>query len=446
VTYSGPESTAAAAESSTAGADLRAIRHRLEALHRDDAADAVQQAWPYMGHADRNIRFAARIAIEHRPVDEWANKALNESSSVDAQINALLALARNGDSNQFGLLLGSMSGLAGVDITTEQRLAAMRVLSLAFIRMGRPDESALAPIAQALNEHYPSQDSRLNRELCAMLVYLQDDQVAAKTLPLMETSATQEEQMHFALCLRVLKNGWTNELRERYYRWFLTSASLRGGNSFGGFLKNIREESLQTLSDSERQALSEVLALKPEPAEPVVEASSRPFVKEWEVDDLLNEVQQGLDGRNFENGRRMFVATACYKCHRFSGQGGIVGPDLTGVARRFNAKSLLESMIEPSKVVSDQYEATVFLLDNGTQVIGRVVNLNGDTLLVSQNMLDPGNLTGVNRNEVEEMFVSKTSMMPKGLLNTLTRDDVLDLVAYLQSGGDPSATVFATAP
>ena len=57
-------------------------------------------------------------------------------------------------------------------------------------------------------------------------------------------------------------------------------------------------------------------------------------------------------------------------------------------------------------------------------------------------MLDPGKLTAVDRDEIEQSSVSRTSLMPAGLLNTLTRDDALDLVAYLQSGGDPDAAAF----
>ena len=325
----------------------------------------------------------------------------------------------------------------------EQQLAALRVLALTFIRMGDPDADLALKAAEQLTKHYPSEDPRLNRELCAILVYLQDPLVAQKTLQLMDDSTTQEEQMHFALCLRTLNAGWTVDLRERYYRWFLEAAALRGGHSFGGFIKNIRQESIDSLSAGEADALKDVLSLTPKSSDPVIEAASRPFVREWEVGDLLAEVQQGLSHRNYENGRQMFVAAACYKCHRFAGQGGIVGPDVTGVGRRYNATTLLESIIEPSKVISDQYEAMIFLLDSGKQVSGRVVNLNGRRLMVSENMLDPGNLTTINRDEIEESFTSKVSMMPKGLLNNLTRDDVLDLVAYLQSGGDPNAAVFA---
>lgn len=115
-----------------------------------------------------------------------------------------------------------------------------------------------------------------------------------------------------------------------------------------------------------------------------------------------------------------------------------MGPDLTAVSRRFNARTMLESLIEPSKVISDQYEATVFVTESGKQVIGRIVNLNNDTLMVSEDMLDPGRLTVLKRDAIEEMFTSKTSQMPSGLLDHLTRNEILDLVAYLRSGASVS--------
>ena len=139
----------------------------------------------------------------------------------------------------------------------------------------------------------------------------------------------------------------------------------------------------------------------------------------------------------------MFAAAACYKCHRVRGEGGSVGPDLTGAGRRFNAQNLLESLIEPSKVISDQYQATTFVLDTGKTITGRVVNLSGKNILVSENMLDPGRLTAVNRDLVERVIPSKTSLMPTGLLDTLNREEILDLIAFLQSGGDSKHKVFS---
>ena len=443
VTYTGKESTAPVAATPDAGTELRAIRHKLEALHHADAPDPVATAWPYLGHADRSIRFAARIALEHQPVESWQDKAIAENSNADAKLTALLAVARCGSKDLQIPLLVSLSQLNTEKLTESQVLAGLRVLGLCFIRMGEPDAQMAHDISFVLNRFYPSKSPAINRELCRMLCYLNSSEVAAKTLTLLADAPSQEEQIHYAYCLRVLKDHWTLDQRKEYFQWFVSSTTFRGGNSFSGFIKNIRQEAIDRLSDADKAALKEVLEAQPTGTANLVEAASRPLFKEWKVEDLLVDVEAGLKDRDFVNGRKMFQVTACFKCHRFAGDGGIVGPDLTAVSRRYNARMMLESIIEPSKVVSDQYEASIFVLSTGKQVTGRVVNLNNDKIMVSENMLDPGNMTNVSRNEIEETLVSKVSMMPNGLINTLNKDEVLDLVAYLQSGGDPDAPVFS---
>jgi putative heme-binding domain-containing protein len=443
VTYKGTESTAAVAPEKDGVEELRKIRHELEALHSGDAEGSIAKALPLLGHPDRNIRFAARTALEHQPVAKWQDQALKINANSDAKITALLALARCGSKDLQVPLLQSLAELNSSKLTESQMLDALRVLGLCFIRMGEPEPQMARDVAAVLNQSYPSKSPRLNRELCRLLVYLNDSEVAGKTLELLAKAPSQEEQIHYVYCLRALKDQWTMDQRQEFFRWFVTSVTLRGGNSFSGFIKNIRQEAIDKLTEEEKLALKEVLEAQPTGGIPLVEAAARPVVKEWTVDDLLADVEAGLTGRNFDTGRKMFQVTACFKCHRFAGDGGIVGPELTAVARRYNARTMLESIIEPSKVISDQYQGNVFVLDSGKQVVGRVVNLNNDTIMVSENMLEPGNLTVINRAEIEETLVSKTSMMPNGLINTLNKDEILDLIAYLQSGGDPDAPVFA---
>ncbi|MCA9048212.1 MAG: c-type cytochrome [Planctomycetaceae bacterium] len=442
VTYVGTEPTTRVSSSPPPLTELHQLRRELESLHHPGAEGAVEKAWPHLGHPDRHIRFAARIAVEHQPVQQWADRALSESRNPDARITALLALARNGDAVHQERLQESLAMLADAQLTESQTLAALRVLGLCFIRMGAPDSSTAAEVAAALSPRYPSASAAVNRELCAMLVYLQDATVAKKTLPLMTDISTQEEQLHYALCLRALKQGWTTELRSQYFNWFLTATTLRGGHSFGGFLKNIRQEAIDGLSAEESAALQDVLAKNPEPAEPVVEAASRPFVKEWKVADLIDEVQAGLTGRNFDNGSRMFTITACYRCHRFSGRGGIVGPELTAVGRRYNAQSLLESVIEPSKVISDQYKANTVLTKAGKILSGRIVSETADRISILTDPEDSSKVQDINRSDIDEIADSTVSIMPKDLLKPLNQDEILDLLAYLLSRGDEKHAMF----
>ncbi len=84
----------------------------------------------------------------------------------------------------------------------------------------------------------------------------------------------------------------------------------------------------------------------------------------------------------------------------------------------------------------------MFQMDDGRIVTGRVVNLNGDQFLVMTDMLDPGKLTGLKRGQIEAMKPSPSSMMPEGLLDTLSQEEILDLIAYLRSGGDAEHEAF----
>jgi putative heme-binding domain-containing protein len=115
------------------------------------------------------------------------------------------------------------------------------------------------------------------------------------------------------------------------------------------------------------------------------------------------------------------------------------------LAGRFSVRDVLESVVDPSKVISDQYSAVTVVTTDGRVITGRIINLSGDSLRINTNMLDPGAVEGVDRKTIEEQFPSKLSMMPTGLLNTLHEDEMLDLLAYLLSRGDRNHPMFQKA-
>jgi putative heme-binding domain-containing protein len=275
-------------------------------------------------------------------------------------------------------------------------------------------------------------------------VYLEAPGVVKRTLALLEKARTQEEQIALVFVLMDLKADWTLEDRKVYFNWYNKLASARGGHSFIGFIRNIRQGAIDSLNEKEKADLKDIIETKFAPADPAASGPPRPFVQKWKVDDLVAELDNKLDHRNFDKGRELFSAANCFKCHRVRLEGGSTGPDLTGVAGRFSNRNLLESIIEPSKVVSDQYEKMQFQLVDGRVIEGRVINLNGDNLMVLTNMYDPDSIVPVKRSEVEVSQVSRTSMMPEGLLDTLTKDEILDLMAYLKSGGNPQSALFET--
>ena len=170
----------------------------------------------------------------------------------------------------------------------------------------------------------------------------------------------------------------------------------------------------------------------------------RPFVKKYTLDELGPMVEKGLKagGRDFDAGRKMFAATNCFACHRYDNEGGAAGPDLTAIAGRFSQKDLLESILDPSKEISDQYGAVEIDTLDGKKVVGRIVNLNGENIMVNTDMLNPNGQVTVNRKNIDLMKPSKISMMPVGLLDTLKEDELLDMMAYLLSRGDRKHAMF----
>ena len=176
--------------------------------------------------------------------------------------------------------------------------------------------------------------------------------------------------------------------------------------------------------------------------QPKFTAKQRPLVKKYTVEELVPVVEKGLKDRDFDKGRNLFGETKCFACHRFNNEGGGTGPDLTIVSGRFNARDLLESIIEPSKVISDQYAAIVVETTDGKSIVGRIVNLSRDDIIINIDMLDPNKLVNVDRNKIESMGPSKISMMPDGLIDTLNHEEILDLVAYLYSRGDRQHKMF----
>src|SRR5262249_54193655 len=288
-------------------------------------------------------------------------------------------------------ILDALEQISWDKLDEDQKLAMLRVYGLVFNRMGKPDEAVRSKVIARFDAVYPSTNRTLNGELCQLLVYLESPSVAKKTMAMLESAPTQEEQIDYAKSLRMLKTGWTPELRKQYFSWFLKAGTFKGGASFGGFMRLIKRDAVALLTDSEKKELQSILDAKPQTG-PAVATKQRPFVKKWTVADLAPIVEKGLTKRDFDRGRSLFGEAKCFACHRYDNEGGSSGPDLTGAAGRFSVRDLLESIVEPSKVISDQYAAVIIGTSDGQTVTGRIVNLAGDSIMVNTDMLDPNKL------------------------------------------------------
>jgi putative heme-binding domain-containing protein len=451
VTYTGKEPAGPRAGNGARGV----VREQLEAFHGKQDPKAVDFAWAYLNNPDRFIRFAARVALEHQDPKLWTDKALAEKDPVRAT-QAILALARvsapcpehtkdkkvAGDAALRAKMVAALTAIDFDKLTDEQKIDLARTYQVVFNRFGQPTADERKEWLAKYSPAFPTGNRFADAELLQVFVYLQDDKVGPKAMKLLADAPTQEEQLEYVRALRMLKSGWTPESRKDYFLWFVKAANYKGGSSFAKFLALIKADAVATLSDAEKTALKGIYDVDPAtvklPAEP-----ARPFVKAWKVADLAESLDGKLKGgRDFDRGRKMFASARCFACHRYDNEGGSNGPDLTGVAGRFSSRDLLESVLDPSKEVSDQYQAVEIRTHDERIVIGRIVNLNNDTVMVNTDMFNPGSTVNVDRKNIASMKPSKISMMPSGLLDTFKDDEILDLMAYMLSRGDRNHAMF----
>ena len=470
VTYVGDASTAPAAyPASTAEAKLR---KQLERLHLAGVgAEAIDQAWPHLDHADRFVRWAARVAVEKQPVADWAEKALAETRPR-ATVETIIALARHGDKTLQPKLIDSLVKL-DPDTEASSLLPLLRAYQLCFTRMGTPDGVTASKVIKELNGLYPHANNAVNVELAQVLLYLNAPGAVGRTVAMLMTAGDEHQellsseilerndrykraahevkgsspvrqQMILAYHLRSIKNGWTPATRKTYFSWFQRASQWKGGNSLAGYIKNIRAEALETIvtNAKERETLAKIFEPKAGKAREIM-APKGPG-RNWTVKDAVAAVEGKLTGgRDFKSGENLFHATACATCHRFAGEGAGIGPDLTGAGNRYTLADLMMNIIDPSKVISDQYGDEIITRKDGSVIVGRLGAEEDSKLYVMTNPFDPETMVEVPTAEVASREPSPVSSMPPGLVNALSAGELADLAAYLMSGGDPEAKYFA---
>ncbi len=469
VTYTGKESTAPVQPDTLPKEAL--LRREMEALHVDGTGpEAVGKAWPHLSSGDRFLRFAARVALEKQPAAAWAGKAFEEKEP-QAAIESLIALARVGEASLQPKLLEALGKLDYRTLRPELRLPLLRAWQLAFTRMGKPEASVCASLVKQLDPLFPQKNLSENQELLQILVFLDSQTAVAKAVALMQTLGDDHEevgteallernagyagafraaqgtrpnkgQIALAYTLRNARVGWTPELRKTFFEWFPKTTLWKGGNSFAKFLVNIRNDALETVGDSAERTALEALSQKPAP-KPADLVLPRGPGRAYTVDEVVALAKDGLKGRNFEHGKAMYATTQCATCHHFAGEGGNIGPDLTGAGNRYTVRDLAESILEPSKVISDQYAFQEISKKDGSVVIGRIVSEDKGRYQVMTNPFAPDASAQVAVSEVVGRKDYAVSPMPPGLVNMLGQDELLDLMAYLLSGGDPKHKAFA---
>jgi putative heme-binding domain-containing protein len=379
-----------------------------------------------------------------------------------------------GDKSLQPRILSSLQRLEFSHLPVELQLPLLRAWELAFTRMGSPAPDVATGIAGKFEPLFPHTDPFVNRELVSLLIYLNSPTVVAKTVPLLSVSepvtVTGEElggaevmarndgygsvvknvgasrpdrqQIAYAYALRNAVTGWTPELRLSFFSWFTRTRAWKGGASFEGFLRNIRDEALAHVSDPAERAALASLSQPPAPAFASAAITPKGPGRSYTVKDAAALIPAKLTGRDFTRGKEMFTATACIICHRFNNEGGGIGPDISGAGNRYSVRDLLENIIEPSLVISDQYGTEQLVLEDGSTMVGRAVGEENGELLLMSNPFMPDEKTHVKLATIKSRKPYNVSMMPPGLINSLNPEELKDLVAYILSGGNAESGMF----
>lgn len=474
VTYSGDESTAPASAHDYDGAPARELRRQIETYHSKKDSLAIGNVWPHLRSNDRFIRYSARIAIENQPVAQWKAQALAETNPQGA-MEALLALARVGGADSFAEVVNRLSKFPMRSLNEELQLQKLRVYQVAVSRNGPPSDGLAGMIVAEVDPLYPSHSTQVNNELSQLLLALNGPAALDKTIKLLQSANTVEEQLAYLMYMRQIKTGWTPQLRQEYFSWFNRDRSTRhpdqltrwfdeagrvyaNGNSFNGFVNRTRNEAVARLSaeESKETELAQILSAYRPPAgrgrggrgargnAAASAPAPREFIKEWTLAELEPALPEVSSARNFQRGQEAYVVSQCAVCHAMAGtpaQGG-VGPDLTAISSRFRRRDILEALTDPSKVVSEQFADTIILLKNKTVVVGRVTEDSDQRVVLQPDPRNP-ETTEVSKADIETRKLSATSPMPIGLINVLSRDEILDLIAYMEAGGRSDHPNFA---
>lgn len=474
VTYRGDESTSPTQLQDGQFASQRRERRQTEIRTPKKAQQDRARIVEALHSSDRFVRYAGFVgASKTAPFPD----GLASLKTPQAKIGYLAALARrmptNASSRETRIVSAArdvFETISYASLSDPLKLDYLRAVSLCLIR--RPeiiDLADRATLRDVLEADFPSDNQTLDRELCQTLVYLDSPVVVGKTVELLNREPEREDidmqgllarnqgygrairemienqpdrqQIWFAFCLRVAKTGWTPETRADYFRWFGRAMQWSGGNSFRKFLQNIENEAYELTTENERVLLEAAGARSPFRM-PELPKPAGPG-KDWSLAEVRKLAESKLTGRNFENGKKMFAATRCVLCHRFAGDGGATGPDLTQLAGRFNLDALTEAIMEPSKVISDQYRASTVLTGAGKVINGRIVSETEQQISVLTDPEDSTKVVDVSKDEIESLSPASVSIMPEKLLNQLNEDEVLDLLAYLLSRGNDRHEMFA---
>ncbi len=406
----------------------------------------LDDIYALLNDQDRFVRYAGRLALERTPRDSWRDRALSEERPL-AAIEALLAFIRTApEHTDVTRAIPRLMEWTRRDLSVDDRLRLLRTIHIAAAELpdGLPEERR-KELHAAVAPFFPARDERLNREVARTMAYAGQSEAIGKILAAIPPEdENQQLQIQYAYCLRAIANGWTREQKNTMMNWFQKASQWRGGASFTGFINLIFDSTLEHFTEEEKRLaylkvpefapLDDLEALRTRRghAQPSVIARQRGVravspeeIYEFQMFDPMTLKAKAEEGKEpYEK--------ECSSCHRFGATGTDFGPDLTTINRRFKKKDILEAILWPSRTISDQYHSVIVETKDGDLINCLILSEDAQKLTVKT--ADIERPIEIAKTQIKDRRVSKTSIMPEGLLDGYSMGQISNLIAYLQAG------------
>jgi putative heme-binding domain-containing protein len=200
---------------------------------------------------------------------------------------------------------------------------------------------------------------------------------------------------------------------------------------------------LYVVPDLEKYSASpeSYLAANPLPVHDPLLKDRRPRT-EWKFEELVDAVATLKQGRDYANGKMLFQTASCSSCHRLENVGNNYGPDLTQLDKTWGGKEVLKELLAPSERINEKFQSYVFTTATGKIITGLILEEKDDHVKIIENPLSKAEPIILKKIDIESKDKSATSLMPKGLLDKLSKDEILDLIAYVLSKGNAESELF----
>lgn len=416
--------------------EARSQRRALEKFHHSTESQPEEIVWTELKNPDPWIRNAARVALEFSPVDTWRERALSGGN-----LTALLALSRQGSEKDRKTILQKLTSFTPADLVKSERLIFLRICEISLRDETPLKNPAREHLINSIESLLPSPSAAVSKEACRILALLEAPSSVDHCLKQFSKADSQLDALHYLEVLSGIEQPWATDQRRRFFRHLGYAKHFSFGDRFmAPFFEGLEKEALSYIADEKtREEMAILLAEHNQKPAPPVDQESRPFVRNWTLDDFPDEVLNSADDEDSPaDGKALFSAALCNRCHVCGDTGFPSGPDLTRVGSRFSRRDLLASIIEPSRVVAEVHRNHVVIKKDGTTTMGRIVrdDFRKSLLYLSPNPFDPGEQVEINKADIDSFTESPVSPMPPALLNSLTETEVLTLLKWIEAGGN----------